>query len=562
MKGRDPVFDSAQAQFDQLVQHYYRAWFRFHPEAAVDTGVAGYEHLLRPYDDDDIGALIGLNEKLLAGLEEIDTRFLDADREIDFRLLRGAARIEHHDLLERDWRRRDPVAYLPVNALYQLTVKPVANLAGALRARLEKVPAHLRGARAHLKMLPELVPAIWLEAAVAEARAGAEFVLRLDSHPQLSGSGQRSQLQPLQEQAAQALQDYARFLESEIAPVAAGQFAVGEVHFERLLRERHFLNLEASDLQRFGERLLAEVSAALRAVTRELRGDEDVEALTRQITSDHPAGTEALLDSYRREMRAAHDYLLTHEIVTLPANERLTVVETPAFLRHRIPFAAYLDPAPNDPEQRGFYYVTPADDESALREHNSLGIQHTCVHEAWPGHHLQFVTANSNPAARSLPRLLNPSATLYEGWALYCEQMMHERGFLGRPEQRFLLLRDRLWRALRVVIDVEIQVRGLTLEQAADRMVEVLGFPRAQARADLAWYSRAPATPMGYALGWSMINTLRTYVQAADEGFDLKGFHDRLLGAGSIALPLVIQRQFGDRDWDHVRGAIQGQNGA
>lgn len=553
--------DSNLAQFDQLVSNYYRAWFRFHPEEALDAGVAGFEYQLRPYDDDDVGALLALNEKLLAGLEEIDPRYLDADRAIDYRVLRGAARIEHHDLLERDWRRRDPVAYLPVHALYQLTVRPVSDLAAALRARLEKVPAHLRGARAQLYALPELVPQVWLRSAVAEARAGAEFVLRLDDHPQVSGSGMRSELQRLQEHAAQALNDFARFLESEIAPLAAGDFAVGEVHFERLLHERHFVEMEASELQRFGERLLKAVGDELRAVTRELRGDDDVAELTRRLTGDHPGAGE-LLDTYRGEMQGAHQFLLDHDIVSLPAVERLSVVETPGFLRHRIPFAAYLDPAPNDPEQRGYYYVTPAHDEAALREHSRLGIAHTCVHEAWPGHHLQFVTANRNPEARTLPRLLNPSATLYEGWALYCEQMMLEQGFLAQPEQRFLLLRDRLWRALRVVIDVEIQVRGTTLEQAAERMVEVLGFPRSQALADLAWYCRSPATPMGYALGWAMITALRDRARAADEQFDLRAFHDQLLGAGSIALPLVIRRQFGERDWAHVRGAIRDQNSA
>ncbi len=550
-----------QEQFDLLVEQYYRAWFRFHPEAAVDAGVAGYEKLLPPYDDDDVGALLALDEKLLAGLEEINPRHLDADRALDYRVLRGAALIEHHELLERDWRRRDPVAYLPVHALYQLTVRPVADLLAALRARLEKVPAHLRGARAQLAALPELVPPVWVDSAVAEARAGAQFVLQLDSHPRLTGSGQRSQLQELQEQAAKALNDYARFLETEIAPRAAGEFAVGEVHFERLLRERHFLDLEAAELQRLGERLVAAVSDELRAVTRELSGTEDVAELTRRITAEHPGASE-LLDAYRDEMRAAHQFLQTHAIVSLPARERLKVVETPLFLRHQIPFAAYLDPAPNDPEQRGYYYVTPATEEAALREHSRLGIQHTCVHEAWPGHHLQFVTANRNPAARALPRLLNPSATLYEGWALYCEQMMLEQGFLARPEQRFLLLRDRLWRALRVVLDVEIQVRGVSLAQAADRMVGVLGFPREQALADLAWYSRAPTTPMGYAVGWSLITALRGRAEAADEMFDLRAFHDRLLGAGSVALPLVIRRQFGDRDWEHVRSAIFNRNGA
>lgn len=548
-------------RFDQLVSNYYQAWFRFHPEAAVDVGVGGYQYRLRPFDDDDIGALIALDEKLLAGLEEIDPTGLDEDRALDYQVLRGATLIEHHELLELDWRRRDPAAFLPLHAIYQLTVRPVPDRLAAVKARLEAIPAYLRGARAQLMSLPELIPIPWLEAAVVEAEAGSAFLQKLHSHPQLAEGGSRSDLRHLQDEAARAVLDYARFLQVEIAGKAKGEFAVGEVHFERLMRHRHFLPIEANQLHRFGERLFAETREQLKAVTRNLRGDEDVAALTRSICADHPS-RDGLLEAYREQMRAAHDYLTRHDIVSLPADSRLSVVETPEFLRHQIPFAAYLDPAPNDPRQQGHYYVTPAENDDLLGEHHFIGIQHTCVHEAWPGHHLQFVMANRNPSASSLPRLLNPSATLYEGWALYCEQMMQEEGFLDRPEQRFVLLRDRLWRALRVMIDVDIQARGVSLDRAADRMVDALGFPRQQALADLTWYSQSPTVPMGYATGWAMINALRRQLQAQDERFELRPFHDRLLGAGSVALPLVIQRQFGMGNWEAVRGVVGGKNGA
>src|SRR6185436_20269561 len=145
-------------------------------------------------------------------------------------------------------------------------------------------------------------------------------------------------------------------------------------------------------------------------------------------------------------------------------------IETPVFLRHQIPFAAYSDPSPTDAAQLGLYYLTPPTDAEALAEHDEIGLTHTCVHEAYPGHHLHFVTVNGTPAARTLPRLLNASATSYEGWALYCEQLMQEEGFLRQPESRILLLRDRLWRALRVCIDVELHTGELTLEAAADRL--------------------------------------------------------------------------------------------
>ena len=215
-----------------------------------------------------------------------------------------------------------------------------------------------------------------------------------------------------------------------------------------------------------------------------------------------------------------------------------------------------MEPAANDPQQKGLYYVTPAESEELLAEHNRAGLMHTCVHEAYPGHHIQFVSTNLNPVASTLPRLVNPSATMYEGWALYCEQLMHEQGFLNKPEQKFLLLKDRLWRALRIIIDVDIQTQSVSVEQAADRMQDKLGFPRQQALADLAWYSQAPATPMGYATGWALLTAARDHLRSERPDFALRQFHDRILGQGSIALPLVLQQAYGTDLVQHAHSMV------
>ncbi|UCE88378.1 MAG: DUF885 family protein, partial [Pseudomonadota bacterium] len=152
--------------------------------------------------------------------------------------------------------------------------------------------------------------------------------------------------------------------------------------------------------------------------------------------------------------------------------------------------------------------------------------------------------------------LLNASATCYEGWALYCEQLMQEQGFLDAPESRFVLLKDRLWRALRIVIDVELHTGGLSVAEAAERMQRRLGFTREQAMADLTWYSQSPTVPMGYAVGWALINATRERVQAAEPAFALKSFHDRLLGAGTIALPLGLRAAFGEPLWKDVQRSV------
>jgi uncharacterized protein (DUF885 family) len=540
-------------RFEEMMRSYYRVWFRFHPEAAVEAGVAGYAHLLTPYTEDERGALVCLNDELLVGLDELSHYGLSVDQQIDMDILYNAARLENEYLLDVETLRPDPSRYLPINAIHQLLMRPVADFSANLMARLGAVPVYLGGACDYVRSSARLIPPLWVEIAARSARSGMQLVLELPQHPKVQADARHlAGLDEAIREAARALGEYADFLENEIAPQAQGDFACGTVHFEHLLRRRHFLDIGIDDVRALGAHLFEETQTALLQECRALGGGDDVAALTRRLNAQYPAPAR-LLEAYRTQMLAAHAFVSQHDLVSVPQVTHLEVMETPAFLRHQIPFAAYSEPVPGDPEQQGYYYVTPPVDVEQLAEHNLAGILHTCVHEAWPGHHLQFVTANQNPTACSLPRLLNPSATLYEGWALYSEQLMHEHGFLARPESRFMLLRDRLWRALRILIDVDIHTRGLTLEAAADRMVSHLGFPRSLVLADLAWYTRAPTIPLSYATGWSIITALRERLRHSQPKFNLKQFHDELLSQGSVALARVVRRVYGETVWTAVK---------
>ncbi|ROR29573.1 DUF885 domain-containing protein [Inmirania thermothiophila] len=554
---------SDPARFDALCERYHRAWFRFHPEEAVAVGETAHAGRLAPFGDDDIGALIALDEKLLDALDEIDPTGLDPDRALDHALLRGAAELELHELLERDWRRRDPVRYLPVEAIHQIAVRPLPDPAAALAGRLGAVPGHLRAARAHLAAEPEAVVPAWAELAVEEARAGAAFVRGLAADARLGPVVAAAPgLAGLAGEAAAALEAFAAFLEGEVLPRAAGTLACGRLHFERLLRLRHGLELDAEGLRRFGEALVGRVERSLAEACAAVAPRASPQEVLARLRGDRPEA-EALLARYREAMAAARAFVLARGLVTAPPRERLEVVATPPFLRPRIPFAAYLEPAPHDPEQAGTYYVTVPEDEAGLAAHHEAAIRLTSVHEAWPGHHLQFVTAHLRPASRTWTRLLNPSATLYEGWALYCEQLMLEQGFLDRPEERVLVLHDRLWRALRVLVDVGLQVDGVGPGVARRLLVDRLGFAEAQAAGEVAWYGRAPTVPMGYALGWALIDALRG-VLGVDPGdaAALRRFHDRLLSAGSVALPRVVRRVFGEAAWVRAAAVAFGTHGA
>lgn len=549
--------DSANRAFDQLLQEFYHAWFRFHPEEAASVGLEEYAGLLRSYDDDDIGALISLNQSMHSALDELDEDELDEDRYIDYQLMKSAVSVECHDLQELDWRYRNPLAYVPVQAVYQLLIHPVPDVQKAIKHRLQAIPEYLRGARTLLSLMPERVVPVWLQSAIEQCETGAGFVRNLGRHPLISEKFTNpARLQSLFDDASHALEEFAHFLQQDMAHKAAGDFAVGEDRFNRLLVENHFFDVDAKEMLAFGEKLFAETESELKAQAESMETGADISALLEKIKVKHPKPAR-LLDTYRQGMRDAHKWLQQHDLVTLPEKEALHIQETPGFLKPLIPFAAYEPPLPADNKQRGLYYVTTPDDEALLAEHNQYSIDLTSVHESYPGHHLQFVTANIHHAD-NMTRSVHASASLYEGWALYCEDLMEEQGFLNRKEHRFIMLRDRLWRALRVIIDVRIHTQGLSMEDASKLMVEKLGFDQQSADAELAWYSTAPTVPLCYASGYELIKAVREH-QQQQRDFELKAFHDALLKQGSIALPLVIRRAFGEDAWNYARGKVFSQ---
>jgi uncharacterized protein (DUF885 family) len=533
--------------FVDFCADYFEKYFRLHPAEAIYYGVTGYDHLLNDYSDETYAAQKGLVNDSLKTLRQIPANDLDADQAIDYALLEGRLSIQKYEQEKEDYRLKWPDHYLATDAVYILTVRQTDDLEKNLLSRLQGTADLVRQGISNLSRPEANPPRLWTEMSIQAAKGGTTFLETLPSHPKVQATIKDSAtLRAAIERAKSAIDDYAGFLTGDLLPRSRGVYAVGEEHYNLLLRKKHFLDLDAQALLTLGENLFSQTRQELLALAEDVAPGKGIEEAARKIQDDHPK-SEEILTAYQKAMQAARQFVKDKELVSFPPREELHVVHTPEFRRHEIPFAAYLSPSPKDPNQVGYYYVTPVTDDDLLREHNWVGLENTSVHESYPGHHLQFSVANSIPAASTLPRLMNESSVFYEGWALYCEQLMQEQGFLKSREHRFVMLKDRLWRTLRIIIDVNTQTGKMTYDQAADLMVRELHFPRAQACGDLNWYSQAPAVPMGYALGWSIINRMRQQ-QTTRLGakFDLRNFHDRLLGAGSISLPLVERRHFND----------------
>jgi uncharacterized protein (DUF885 family) len=164
-----------------------------------------------------------------------------------------------------------------------------------------------------------------------------------------------------------------------------------------------------------------------------------------------------------------------------------------------------------------------------LAGHPRKGIAVIACHEGYPGHHLQLATAADHP---SIARKAIRSNVFIEGWGLYVEELMTELGFLDDPETRLLRLKDLLWRAARVSVDVGLSTGALGFEQAVSFMMDGPKLERPNAVGECRRYTLNPLQPSSYALGRAAILDLRHRAQR--KGYGMRRFHDALLGCASI----------------------------
>ena len=245
------------AEFDRLATEFYPVWFRYHPELASQAGVQVAHPLLPTQDDDDLAALRAWLEELILGLDEIDFTALEADRQLDFELMAGAARVEHQESLIRDWRRVDPLRLLPVGEIRRLTQyepqtpgaatgkAPATPLDTALGRLLGQIPEHLRQTQAHLgEVAAHLSPAL-VRAAAREAQRRGGDLRDLARGPWLRRHCQDTKaLEALAESAADALNGFAHHAAEALAARTRGGAGCGREHLRLRLLQLHFIDCD------------------------------------------------------------------------------------------------------------------------------------------------------------------------------------------------------------------------------------------------------------------------------------------------------------------------------
>jgi hypothetical protein len=529
------------ASVDDLCRSYLDLKYHFDPAAASAAGLVSHDSRLGQFDTGSVRAHLSALRSVAGAVEELESD--DLQSEIDRTALLGEIRSAVFRLEHERPNVRNPAYWLShvFQGLYAILARrngAMADRAPAALERLRSVPGFLDAARDTL----DEPPSVFVDTSLGMLGGGGELVVQLVAALEPEAPELRADLQEAAGKALESLKRFGTALRGEIEPASDPHaFAVGEDQFSRRLHYEHALTAGAPELWRYGLHLQEETEAELAALAASM-GGRPWRELVEELRSDAPE-SDALLPVYRAELDRAHAFVAERELVSIP-RDPVDVVATPSFLVALVPFAAYEPPPIFLSEQTGRFYVTQPDASAPAevrarqrRGHCRHAIPAMVVHEAYPGHHLQLVTAQGL-ASEVRRHIWTP--VMVEGWALYCEQLMDESGYYDDEPARLFRLVNLLWRAIRIVLDVGLHTRGMAPAEAVDYMVEHLPIERASAEAEVRRYCAYPTYQLCYAVGRRELLRLRdAYRERAGSSFRPKAFHDELLAYGGLPVTLA-----------------------
>jgi uncharacterized protein (DUF885 family) len=523
----------ADARFDRTIDRWFRDQLRLQPESATHLGLHEHDGELAPGGRDAVDEEIAFFRRTIDELSGIDPSELSPERALDRDLAIHQARLGlfwQDDY--RPWAGSSGGAEHLGGALFPLFTRDFA----PLPQRLESIASRLEAGPRYLRETRERVTApvrVWTEIDLESTEMLPSFLDTIVAAARSEGADAAlvDRLTAAVDTTRTALAEHAAWLRDDVLPRADSEWKAGPERFEEMIRLRE-LEADGDEILAVGEELLVSEKAAREALLSEIDPTASPAGVADLVKDDHAPTFAEALQEYRASMDRARSFVVEHDIATPPEEDHLNVIETPSFIRHLIPFAAYYEPARFDSSPVGTYIVTPPSTPQMMREHNRASIGNTSVHEAYPGHHLQLSAAITNP---SLVRLFSGAPEFAEGWAFYCERMMKEAGFEDTPTAWYIVHTDAIWRATRIILDVQLHRGLIGFDEAVDRLVAETGFERPAALAEVRRYTSTPTYQLSYLFGRHMIEGLKAEVQAREgRNFNLKRFHDTLIYGGTM----------------------------
>jgi uncharacterized protein (DUF885 family) len=330
------------------------------------------------------------------------------------------------------------------------------------------------------------------------------------------------------------------FLAGEYIPRARREIGVsaipeGERCYRAAVRRFVTLDLPPDEVFRTGQREMRVIEAEMRALTQRRFGTPDLPAVLRRMREDT-----ALTYRTRREVVDVSIAAIERARAAMPRwfgilpRAAVVVREHPEFRQREGAVAQYSSP-PDDGSRPGIFWITTYRPDQTPRSDGEA----TAFHEGIPGHHLQSAIAAERAGVHPVTRHFFFSG-FGEGWALYAERLADEMGLYSDDVARLGLLSNEALRAARLVLDAGIHARGWTREQAVEYLERHTAMSPLQVQGEIDRYISWPGQATSYMLGALEIRALRRVAQRRlGPRFDIRRFHDAVLGNGAVTLPML-----------------------
>lgn len=540
--------DEAPTDFARFVDEYFDAYFEWNPSMATATGLHQYDGRLEDRSAPAIARRIQQVKRFSQSLIKLQQGKMTPDETMDAEVLAGQIAAELLDLnTVQNWR-HNPMLYVgtpgsAIDNLMKRNFAPAAERLPSVIARLRATPALLSALRANV----DNPPREFTDLAIRIAEGSVGFFKETVRDWARDAAGSRTELFKEFETAnagvIRPLEETVAWLKSDLQPRSKGRYAIGADNFARQLLYEEMVDIPLDKLLAIGEANLRKDQEAFRAIANRIDATKPPAEVMQDLSKDHPTEND-LIPAARRTIEKARQFLIDRHIVTVPSEVRPTVTETPPYARDG-GFASMDTPGAYETRAtEAYYYVTPVEKdwdakhkEEHLRLFNRPVMEIITVHEAYPGHYIQFLYAKQFPTKT---RKLLSCGTNVEGWAHYGEQMMVEEGFGdGDLKTRLAQLSEALLRDCRFVVGIKLHTQGMSVEEGA-KFFEKEGFQESATAYEEARRGAYNPTYLYYTLGKLQIYKLREdYRKAKGKDFKLETFHNDFVRQGGIPIKLI-----------------------
>jgi uncharacterized protein (DUF885 family) len=536
----------AQPAAQQVDRFFDEVYFKFSPTQGTSSGFHQYDSQLEDYSK----AALDANRKALHRAErQFAALPADPDRDLILNYIR-AALLDMEKV--RTWQKNpDNYSSGVTNSVYVIMSRnfaPAADRMKSVIARERQIPAVFEAARANLKNPPR----IYTEVAIEQLPGIISFFENdvPSAFKEVTDQKLVAEFQQSNGMAIDALKRYQAFLQNDLLARSGGDFRLGADLFRKKLLYEEMVDLPLDKLLEIGMADLRRNQEAFKQTAARIDPGKTPQQILDEATRDHPT-PDHLLQSFRDVLGGLKDYITARNIITVPSPVLPIVEETPPFMR-ALTTASMDTPGPyENVAKEAFFNVTlpepswtPTQVEEHMEGFNRGTIISTAVHEAYPGHYVQFLWMQTIP---SKVRKLLGAASNSEGWAHYSEQMMLDEGYgNGDLKLRLGQLQDALLRNARYIVGIQMHTGNMTYNQGIDFFVNEGYQTRTNGERETKRGTSNP-TYLYYTLGKLEIMKLREdYKKMRGSAFALQEFHDRFMREGNPPIKIVRRALLGD----------------